>query len=227
MFARALSSGAVQGAPDHVCYWAVSGCCQFNVLISIWGLCWCNCFYLSKLHLSIWLCLSIFHFGLIVESYHAAVSRKYCLQNSQGCSIHPSIHPSIYLSISLSLHFLSIYLSIYLSFFRFSFLSFSILPGRHGGEALRPAPQPPLPLYLFLFLSIQTPPFYLALSIYLFFRFNCGKLPTCCFSQILSPKFSRMLQNPSNHVIMINLNLKPGKVRQIPANLHLKVTKLL
>ena len=42
MFARALSSGAVQGAPDHVCYWAVSGCCQFNVLISIWGLCWCN-----------------------------------------------------------------------------------------------------------------------------------------------------------------------------------------
>ena len=59
--------GAVQGAPDHVCHWAVSGCCpgccpavsgccpgccardkrskaepEFNVLISIWGLCWCN-----------------------------------------------------------------------------------------------------------------------------------------------------------------------------------------
>ena len=67
--------GAVQGAPDHVCHWAVSGCCpgccrvlfrvlrimfaigccpgccardkgskaepEFNVLISIWGLCWC------------------------------------------------------------------------------------------------------------------------------------------------------------------------------------------
>ena len=42
--------GAVQGAPDHVCDWAVSGCCpgccardkgskaepEFNVLISIW-----------------------------------------------------------------------------------------------------------------------------------------------------------------------------------------------
>ena len=50
--------GAVQGAPDHVCDWAVSGCCpgccardkgskaepEFNVLISIWGLCWCNFF---------------------------------------------------------------------------------------------------------------------------------------------------------------------------------------
>ena len=52
--------GAVQGAPDHVCDWAVSGCCpgccardkgskaepEFNVLISIWGLCWCNCVFL-------------------------------------------------------------------------------------------------------------------------------------------------------------------------------------
>ena len=27
MFAMVLCSGAVQGAPDHVCYWAVSGCC--------------------------------------------------------------------------------------------------------------------------------------------------------------------------------------------------------
>ena len=48
--------GAVQGAPDYVYDWAVSGCCvgccardkgrkaepEFNVLISIWGLYWCN-----------------------------------------------------------------------------------------------------------------------------------------------------------------------------------------
>ena len=54
----AAVQGAVQGAPDHVCDWAVSGCCpgccardkgskaepEFNVLISIWGLCWCNFF---------------------------------------------------------------------------------------------------------------------------------------------------------------------------------------
>ena len=88
--------GAVQGAPDHVCHWAVSGCCpaccqgapdhvchwavsgwgavqgvqgapdhvsgccpgccardkgskaepEFNVLLSIWGLCWCNFFWI-------------------------------------------------------------------------------------------------------------------------------------------------------------------------------------
>ena len=31
MFAMVLYSGAVQGAPDHVCYWAVLGCC--------WGCC--------------------------------------------------------------------------------------------------------------------------------------------------------------------------------------------
>ena len=31
MFAMVLSSGGVQGATDHVCYWAVSGCC--------WGCC--------------------------------------------------------------------------------------------------------------------------------------------------------------------------------------------
>ena len=56
VLSRVLCS-AVQGAPDHVCDWAVSGCCpgccardkgskaepEFNVLISIWGLCWCNC----------------------------------------------------------------------------------------------------------------------------------------------------------------------------------------
>ena len=48
-----MFSGAVQGAPDHVCYWAVSGCCQFNVLISIWGLCWCIFFSREglKMHL--------------------------------------------------------------------------------------------------------------------------------------------------------------------------------
>ena len=56
LLSRVLWRGAVQGAPDRVCYWAVSGCCpgccardkgskaepEFNVLISIWGLCWCN-----------------------------------------------------------------------------------------------------------------------------------------------------------------------------------------
>ena len=112
------------------------------------------CFYLSKLHLSIWFCLSIFYFGLIVESYQAAVSRKYCLQNSQGCSIHPSIHPSIhrsiYLSIYLPISSFSIDLSFYLFFFLLFFLSFSILPGRHGGEALRPPPNPPPALSIFV-----------------------------------------------------------------------------
>ena len=60
--AQGAVQGAVQGAPDHVCDWAVLGCCpgccardkgskaepEFNVLISIWGLCWCNFFCLGK-----------------------------------------------------------------------------------------------------------------------------------------------------------------------------------
>ena len=32
VLSRVLSSGAVQGAPDHVCYWAVSGCCSGSCL---------------------------------------------------------------------------------------------------------------------------------------------------------------------------------------------------
>ena len=143
-----------------------------------------------------------------------------CFYLSIYRSIHLSIYPSIYLSIYLPISPFSIYL------FFLSFFHFLSCPDAMGGRRCA-LPPTPLQLYLFLCLSIQTPPFYLALSIYLLFRFNCGKLPSCCFSQILSPKFSRMLQNPSNHVIMINVNLKPGKVRQIPANLHLKVTKLL
>ena len=93
--------------------------------------------------------------------------------------------------------------------------------GRRCTLFLNPSPA------LSIFVSIQTPPFCLALFIYLLFRSNCWMLPNCCFSQISSPKFTKMLQNPSNHVMMINLNLKPGKVQQIPANFHLKVTKLL
>ena len=52
---QGVVQGAVHGAPDHVCDWAVSGGCpgyytrdkgskaepEFNILISIWGLCWC------------------------------------------------------------------------------------------------------------------------------------------------------------------------------------------
>ena len=58
MFAIGVSGccpGCCPGCSDHVCRWAVSGCCpgccardkgskaepEFNVLISIWGLCWC------------------------------------------------------------------------------------------------------------------------------------------------------------------------------------------
>ena len=66
--------GAVQGAPDHVCDWAVSGCCpgccardkgskaepEFNVLISIWGLCWCNFFLVA------WVLMQFFFFRIFL-----------------------------------------------------------------------------------------------------------------------------------------------------------------
>ena len=102
------------------------------------------CSYLSKLHLSIWLCLSIFCFGLILENYQTAVTfpkftkmlhnpsdrvstAKVCRQSmarssvltwaSKSQSVHLtylSIHPSIYLRGSLSIY---LTLSVYLSFY--------------------------------------------------------------------------------------------------------------
>ena len=49
VLSRVLCSGAVQGAPDHVCYWAVSGCCPgccagvlSRVLRIMFAIGWCQ-----------------------------------------------------------------------------------------------------------------------------------------------------------------------------------------